>query len=138
MSNPYPFGSPACVSKPKHGADPKLNRVELRVTFSKEFQNDGLVILSVTAASDEEYFRGLLVQTKSPGAFLPTDGVALLECNGLRGSNGPDTKAVTHTDSTDKQSVKIQFVPDDGAEMEPEFKIVILKNFTRFWTDIEL
>ena len=137
MSNPYPFGSPACVSKPKHGADPKLNRVELRVTFSKEFQNDGLVILSVTA-SDDDYFRGLLVQTKSPGVFLPTEGVALLECTGFLGSNGPDTKAVTHIDSTNKQSVKIQFVPDDGAEMEPEFKIVILKNFTMFWSDIEV
>ena len=95
-------------------------------------------MLSVTAATDDDYFRGLLVQTKSPGVFLPTEEVALLECNGFLGSNGPDTKAVTHIDSTNKQSVKIQFVPDDGAEMEPEFKIVILKNFTMFWSDIEV
>ena len=60
----------------------------------------------------------------------------MLECNGFLGSSGPDTKAVTHTDSSDKLSARIRFLPDEGVQLEPEFEIVILKNFTTFWSEI--
>merc|ERR1711892_769031 len=123
----YPFGSPACVSKPRHGVDPQLDREDLGITFTKEVGTDGVFTLNVESGSDADYFRGLLVQTKAPGVFLPGEGVALLDCNGFLGSNGPDFKAVTHLDSSDKYSVSIQFAPDEGVQLQPEFEIVVLR-----------
>eukprot|EP00090_Calanus_glacialis_P018450 TRINITY_DN28632_c0_g1_i1.p1 TRINITY_DN28632_c0_g1~~TRINITY_DN28632_c0_g1_i1.p1 ORF type:complete len:157 (-),score=36.62 TRINITY_DN28632_c0_g1_i1:32-448(-) len=136
MTNSYPFGSPACVSNPRHGVDPQPDRKDLGVTFVKEVDDDGVFTLSVASSTPEDFFRGLLVQTKSAGEFLPAEGVAVLECNGFLGSSGPDTKAVTHTDSSDKLSARIRFLPDEGVQLEPEFEIVILKNFTTFWSEI--
>eukprot|EP00091_Calanus_sinicus_P025376 TRINITY_DN9657_c0_g1_i1.p1 TRINITY_DN9657_c0_g1~~TRINITY_DN9657_c0_g1_i1.p1 ORF type:complete len:152 (-),score=39.32 TRINITY_DN9657_c0_g1_i1:57-512(-) len=130
----YPFGSPACVSEPRHGGKSQADRKSLGVTFSKE-KKDVIYILTLEATPSSP-FKGFLVQTSCPGEFKATHGVAVVECTGALGSAGPGTKAVTHTDSSEKEMVEIEFVPEDGDNMEPEFEIVIARNYTTFWTDI--
>ena len=72
------------------------------------------------------------------GEFVqdPTDPVAKLECNGALGSDGADTKAVTHVDGGDKKMVNIYFQSDQGAEVVPEFEVIILKNYSTYWTEL--
>lgn len=74
------------------------------------------------------------------GEFVidPVNPVASIECNGKLGSDGPDTKAVTHIDSGDKSVVSIYFRPDEGVEQVPQFDIVILKDYATFWTDLSV
>jgi len=120
------------VSKPRHGVDPQSDMESLGVKFSKSVGSDGVV--SVRVAGDQ--FRGLLVKTVSAGVFLPGEGLVTVECNGFLGSSGPDTTAVTHSHSADKTEVNIRFSPDDGVQQETHFEIVILKNFTTFWSGI--
>ena len=131
----YPFGSPACVSKPRHGVDPQ-ETTDVGVEVTKTALQDGSFQVNVTSLSTDNYFRGLLAQTKSVGEFLPGENLNVLECTGFLGSRGPDTKAVTHIDATNKLSVTIEFKPDEGALQEPIFEIIVLKNFTTFWTGL--
>ena len=135
--NSYPFGAPACVSKPRHGVDPIEDLNALNISIQKTVQN-GSVILSFKSNSPEDYFRGFLVRTKSAGMFLTDDDVAKVECTGFLGSSGPDTKAVSHKDSSNKMSARIQFMLDTGTLVEPNFDVILLKNFSTFCTDIKL
>ena len=64
--------------------------------------------------------------------------VAGLECSGILGSAGPDSRAVTHTTAQDRNSVVIHFRMEEGAELQPQFDLIILKNYTTFWTDISV
>ena len=134
LTSSYPFGSPACVTEPKHGGEPQADRKDLGVTFSKK-KKAGVYILTLVATPSSQ-FKGFLVQTSCPGEFMATLGVAVVECTGALGlgSAGPGTKAVTHTDSSEKEMVEIEFVPVDGDKMEPEFEIAIVRNYTTFWT----
>ena len=134
----YPYGSPACVSQPRHGGEPQKDREGLGITFTKEEEEERVFTLTLSSASDSDYFRGLLVQTKAPGFFLPGDKVVEVECTGFLGSAGNNTRAVTHADSSNKYSAIIQFQQDEGAILEPEFDIVILRNFTTFWSNIRV
>ena len=74
------------------------------------------------------------------GEFVidPVNPVANVGCNGKLGSDGPETKAVTHIDSGDKSMVSIYFRPDEGVEQVPEFEVVILKDYATFWTDLSI
>ena len=137
LASSYPFGSPACVGQPKHGGEPQKDREGLAVEFSKEKNTDGAFILRMTANDESFTLKGFLVITKSPGQFVAGQGVALLACTGALGSAGPEYKAVTHTDSSEKQMVEIEFEPENpDHEEEPEFEIVILRNYHTFWTEI--
>merc|ERR1712034_51632 len=135
LTSSYPFGSPACVSEPKHGAEPQADKKSLGVTFSKE-KMAGVYILTLEATTPSSLFKGFLVQTSCPGEFRASLGVAVVECTGALGSAGPGTKAVTHTDSSEKEMVEIEFVPEDGDNMEPAFEIAIVRNYSTFWTGI--
>ena len=70
------------------------------------------------------------------GEFIADSLVTRLECSGLLGSAGPDSQAVTHGQAQDNFSLQITFRPEEGAQLLPEFDIIILKNYTTFWTDI--
>ena len=61
-----------------------------------------------------------------------------LECSGLLGSAGPLTRAVTHTSASQKNVLEIFFQPDLGSEILPRFDIIILQNYSTFWTDISV
>ena len=73
------------------------------------------------------------------GEFLVEEDsqtTARLECSGLLGSAGPETQAVTHRSASEKNVLQIFFLPDLGSELMPQFDIVILQNYSTFWTDI--
>ena len=70
------------------------------------------------------------------GEFITDSLVTKLECNGLLGSAGSDTRAVTHGQAQDNYNLQILFRPDLGSEFLPEFDIIVLKNYTTFWTDM--
>ena len=132
----YPFGAPACVSRPRHGAAPQPGPAPLEVT--RQQGPAGAVRLTLRAGAGlAGGFRGFLVVTAAPGTFLPANMTAGMECSGLLGSRGPPHIAVTHTDSSDKQEVELVFQQEEGAQLEPHFDIVVLKNFTTYWTDIK-
>ena len=79
-----------------------------------------------------------------------------MECNGLLGSAGEDTKvtlvqmhfqfylsetllqAVTHSHGGDKSLVRLVFRPEEGAELEPEFRVIIVRDYSTYWTGIKL
>ena len=63
---------------------------------------------------------------------------ARLECSGLLGSAGPQTQAVTHSSASENNFLEIFFQPDLGSELSPQFDIIILHNYSTFWTDISL
>ena len=63
---------------------------------------------------------------------------AKLKCSGLLGSAGPETRAVTHSSSSEKNLLEIFFQPDLGSEVLPIFDIIILQNYSTFWTDISI
>ena len=79
-----------------------------------------------------------------------------VECNGLLASAGEDTKvnldqmhsqfylsemllqAVTHSHGGDKSLVRLVFRPEEGAELEPEFRVIIVRDYSTYWTGIKL
>ena len=64
--------------------------------------------------------------------------MARLECSGILGSAGPDTMAVTHSHAGEKHDVQLLFRPEEGAELDPEFDIIVLRNYTTFWAGITI
>ena len=47
-------------------------------------------------------------------------------------------QAVTHSHGGDKTLVKLVFRPEEGAELEPEFQVIIVRNYSTYWTGIEV
>ena len=78
----YPFGSPACVTKPRHGVDPQ-ETTDVGVEVTKTAHQDGSFQVNVTSLSTDNYFRGLLAQTKSVGEFLPGQNWVMWKCIGF-------------------------------------------------------
>ena len=64
--------------------------------------------------------------------------MAKLECSGILGSAGLDTRAVTHSHAGEKHHVQLLFRPEEGAELDPEFDIIVLRNYTTFWAGITI
>ena len=82
--------------------------------------------------------------------------VTTVECNGFLGSAGEDTKVnldqmhfqfylsetllqgVTHSNGGDKNLVRLVFRPEEGAELEPEFQVIIVRNYSTYWTGIKV
>ena len=62
--------------------------------------------------------------------------VSGLECTGKLGSAGPEYRAVTHVDGGDKTVVRVHFTPDEGVEQEPEFEIIVLKDYSTYWSNL--
>ena len=135
----YPFGAPACVSSPRHGPSPQTS--ELDIYLEKNLTQQGDARLQLGHPQSDFTFTGFLVRTKAPGEFLVetnSEITARLECSGLLGSAGPDTRAVTHSSASQNNLIQILFQPDLGSELMPDFDIIILKDYSTFWTDISV
>ena len=61
-----------------------------------------------------------------------------VECTGKFNSDGPDTVAVTHSGPEDKNMVQIVFEQAEGAEQVPEFEVIIVKEYSKYWTDMHI
>ena len=109
VSDCYPYGAPACVSAPRHGLEPQQGDPDIKV--SKEQGLGGAArggggggdIQGVHAADHVARWRRLReydpisripVQCSISGEFQIEDNanITRVECNGLLGSAGEDTK----------------------------------------------
>ena len=43
---------------------------------------------------------------------------------------------MTHSHGGDKSLVRLVFRPEEGAELEPEFRVIIVKDYFTYWTGI--
>ena len=68
----------------------------------------------------------------------PTATFFKVECTGKFNSDGPDTVAVTHSGPEDKNMVQIVFEQAEGAEQVPEFEVIIVKEYSKYWTDMHI
>ena len=46
--------------------------------------------------------------------------------------------AVSHSHAGDKSLVRLVFRPELGAELEPEFRVIIVRDYSTYWTGISV
>eukprot|EP00092_Neocalanus_flemingeri_P031074 GFUD01033754.1.p1 GENE.GFUD01033754.1~~GFUD01033754.1.p1 ORF type:complete len:162 (+),score=28.40 GFUD01033754.1:28-513(+) len=140
----HPTGSPGCDYSPTHGHQfaPQSSSDPHNVIISKTELEDGrwwiLLQSDINCPLEttyiENHFVGFLVKTESRGHFQPLPEYKVLECDNWR------TKAVTHKNRRAKANMGIIFVPIGGGyeTTDPEFTIILVKEFERFWVDIKI
>ena len=45
---------------------------------------------------------------------------------------------MTHSHGGDKSLVRLVFRPEEGAELVPEFQVIIVRNYSTYWTGIKV
>eukprot|EP00092_Neocalanus_flemingeri_P040087 GFUD01043663.1.p1 GENE.GFUD01043663.1~~GFUD01043663.1.p1 ORF type:complete len:166 (+),score=23.51 GFUD01043663.1:77-574(+) len=145
----FPTGAPRCDVIPSDGHEgreglfaPQGSYVPHNVIISKTELKDGRWWILLQSDIEcplettyiENHFVGFLVKTESRGHFQPLPDYKVLECDNWR------TKAVTHKERRAKANMGIVFVPIGGGyeTTDPEFTIILVKEYERFWVDIKI
>jgi len=129
-----PNGAPLCVESPRHGShQPQTSDPE--VCAWETTNPDGSIKVTVTAKTP---FKGALILTKNAGSWSPGPHLKTLECTGSGGSLAAPYQAVTHTDRSDKTSVYAVFNKADNGATDENFKVILVRSFDKFWTNIEV
>ncbi|XP_023343776.1 uncharacterized protein LOC111713186 [Eurytemora carolleeae] len=125
ISYGLPGGAPYCADKPGHfGTSPQTG--PSGVTATTDIAEDGSVLITVSA---DPPFKGILITgTAASGQFIVPAGQPLHTMTLCKG--------ITHESSELKSEVSAIFVKDDPTE-NAEFNLIIVRDFTTYWTDIQ-